>query len=461
MAHQTINELRDFPSIEELVQSPELKKGVEQLPRPIAVLAIQQTVDELKVRFKASASPISRKQLFNRLQQVLAITKRRQTTRLINASGILVHTNLGRSPLPEVMLHSLIPVMAGYANVEFDLESGKRGGRGVACEEYLAHLAGAESGTVVNNCAAALFIILNTLAPRKKVILSRGELIQIGGGFRIPEILRGAGAKLCEVGTTNITTLEDYESAIDDDTSIILKVHKSNFVQSGFTQEVSLADLVALGRKRNVPVVNDLGSGVFVDTKSIMGYSEPTVQDSVRAGADLTCFSADKLLGASQAGLIVGGRELVAKLKKNPLFRTMRADKLTFALLESVFGVYLSGNYSAEIPVWQMLSVPESDLYKRGKHILAELGTPGGISVEASKAYVGGGALPESQIQSVAIVFAPELKPERLLKEFRALDIPIIGRIENARLHLDLKAVAATDYPYLLESIRTVLADKH
>ncbi|MFZ1685677.1 MAG: L-seryl-tRNA(Sec) selenium transferase, partial [Candidatus Zixiibacteriota bacterium] len=369
MADQTIKELRDFPSIEELVQSPELKKGVEQLPRPIAVLAIQQTVDELKERFKATASPISRKQLFNRLQQVLAITKRRQTTRVINASGILVHTNLGRSPLPEAMLQSLIPVMTGYANVEFDLESGKRGGRGVACEDYLAHLAGAESGTVVNNCAAALFIILNTLAPRKKVILSRGELIQIGGGFRIPEILRGAGAKLCEVGTTNITTLEDYDSAIDDDTSIILKVHKSNFVQSGFTQEVSLADLVALGRRKNIPVINDLGSGVFVDTKPILGYSEPTVQDSVRAGADLTCFSADKLLGASQAGLIVGGREMVARLKKNPLFRTMRADKLTFALLESVFAAYLAGTYTTEIPVWQMLSVPESDLYKRGKHI--------------------------------------------------------------------------------------------
>jgi L-seryl-tRNA(Ser) seleniumtransferase len=457
MAEQTITEPRDFPSIDELLQHPSLATVVAVVPRPIATQVVREVVAELKEKLQTTGKGIPFSRLLSGIEDALGLEKRRELTRVINATGIIVHTNLGRAPLPEKILRAILPTITGYSSVEFDLKSGRRGDRGQACESYLATLAGAEAGTIVNNCAAALFVILNTLGNKKNVIISRGELVQIGGGFRIPDILRRAGARLSEVGTTNITTIQDYESAIDDSSALILKVHKSNFVQAGFTEEVPLADLVALGKKRNVPVVNDLGSGVFVDTGELLGYRESTVQQSVRAGAGLTCFSGDKLLGGMQAGMIVGSADLVKAVKKNPLFRTVRVDKMVLAFMEQVLGIYLSGSYREEIPVWHMLSVPASDLYRVGKQILKEIGVPSGVSVEATKAFVGGGALPESDIPSVAVVFAPELDAARLMTRFRRLQTPIIGRIENDRFFLDLKAIAATDYPYLLESIKQIL----
>lgn len=458
MAKQTINELRDFPAIEELLQDPALETAVRSIPRPQATEIIREVVSDFKAQFQKSPKPLSLEDLRDAITQAILVTGREEMIRVINATGIIVHTNLGRAPLPAKILASVIPAVTGYSNVEFDLGTGQRGSRGRACEGRLANLSGAESATVVNNCAAALFIILNTLASRKRVIISRGELVQIGGGFRIPDILKRAGAKLCEVGTTNITTLSDYESAIDSNTALILKVHKSNFVQAGFTEEVTLRDLVTLGRKSNIPVVNDLGSGVFVETKELLGYSEPTVQQSVRAGAYLTCFSGDKLLGGTQAGLIVGDKLLVQKIKKNPLFRAVRVDKIVFAMLEQLLASYMKGSHIDEVPIWHMLSTPASELYQSGKQILKELGSPDGVSVEATKAYVGGGALPESDIPSVAIVFAPAISAEKLLAAFRRLDPPIIGRIADDRFLLDLKAIDKSDYPYLVSSISTIIS---
>ncbi len=383
--------------------------------------------------------------------------KRKEISTVINATGVVVHTNLGRAPLSENLFDEIKKHVTGYGNIEFDTQSGKRGKRGEACEKYLAALSQAESATVVNNCASALFLILNTFANRKKVILSRGELVQIGGGFRIPGILKKSGAKLSEVGTTNITTKDDYENAIDSKTGLILKVHQSNFKQSGFVEKTSIKELVSLGEKYKLLVVNDLGSGVFISTKEILGYNEPTVQQSVKQGADLTCFSGDKMLGGCQAGLIVGKKEYIDKIKKNPLFRTMRVDKIVYSILEKLLTIYLNDNYKSDIKLWSILSTPEALLYKRGKAILKSLGNREGLAVEASKAFVGGGALPEAEIPSVAITFNDKFSPNKLLKKFRELSIPVIGRIEDSRLMIDLKAVDESELSYLTEAIKKII----
>ncbi|MEW6051483.1 MAG: L-seryl-tRNA(Sec) selenium transferase [Candidatus Zixiibacteriota bacterium] len=458
MGEVLITQPRDFPAVEQLMQAAELAEAIARLPRPIAVAAVKQAIVDAKKRLADSGKPVPLSTLVTEILDALRRLKRLEITRVINASGILVHTNLGRAPLAESLFDNVKASLVGYSNLEFDLASGVRGSRGVACESYLATLAESESATVVNNCAAALFVILNTLANRKSVLISRGELVQIGGGFRIPEILRRAGARLKEVGTTNITTVKDYEEAIDSTTSLILKVHKSNFVQAGFTEEVPLKALVELGEKHQLPVVNDLGSGVFIDTSPILGYTEPTVQQSVRAGADLTCFSGDKMLGGVQAGLIVGKRDLIARIKKNPIFRTVRVDKVVFSVLERLLTIYLNSSATADIKLWAGLSVPVSERYKQARQMLQELGAPSGLSVEATQSFVGGGALPESAIPSVGLVFAPGYRADDLMQRFRDGDPPIIGRVENDRFILDLAAVDVADLPTIVAAVKVHLA---
>jgi len=457
MAEEVILHLRDFPAVEELLQTPQLQPAITALPRPIAADVVKRLVAEAKDTLKSSGKTLTRAELVDRIHTSLKREKRREVSRVINATGIIVHTNLGRAPLSESIFTEIMKTVVGYGNIEFDIDRGVRGKRGTACESYLAMLSGAEAATVVNNCAAALFVSLNTLANRKKVLISRGELVQIGGGFRIPDILKRSGAKLCEVGSTNITSVADYEDNIDDHTALILKVHKSNFVQAGFTEEAPLKDLVALGKRHGIPVLNDLGSGVFFPTRKIFGYSEPTVQQSVAADAAVTTFSGDKMLGGSQAGLIVGSAEYITRIKKNPIFRTMRADKIVFSILERLLTIYLNGTHETDIKVWSLLSVPDSELYQRGRGILKELGNPSDISVEATQVYIGGGALPQSEIPSVGIVFSHPYKANALMKRFRALEPPIIGRIEEDRFILDLKAVDVEDLDIVMRGIQAII----
>ena len=461
MAERLITQPRDFPSVEELLSAPEIAEAVALIPRPVAVEVVRKAIADGKARLAKGGKPLGWSAFLNLVRLALRTKKRREITRVINATGIVVHTNLGRAPIAPSVLQDVVASVSRYNTLEFDLETGERGSRGAACEEYLALLSEAEEGTIVNNCAAALFLVLNTLANRKNVVISRSELVQIGGGFRIPDILKRAGAKLREVGTTNITTVGDYDNAIDSSVGLVLKVHKSNFVQAGFTQEVSLKELVAVGRRNQIPVVNDLGSGVFLDTQSTLGYREPTVQQSVRDGADLTCFSGDKLLGGMQAGLIVGRSDLVGRLKKNPVYRALRVDKVVFTALERLLAIYLSDLAIDEVPIWKTLMVPESELYRRGRRLLSDLGNPPEVSVEATKALVGGGALPESEIPSVALIFSSAFKAERLSRQFRDYTPPVIGRIEGDRFMLDLKAVSADELPTLLEAARTILTDHH
>ncbi len=454
MAPKVIRTPRDFPSVEELLQWPTLSEPVSELPRPVATDVVRRIIADFKQLLSDDDTELTLEMLSARIRSELEALKRTETTRVINATGIVVHTNLGRAPLSDTHIESVKGVLTGYGNIEFDLNKGSRGRRGDACERYLAVLAGSEAATVVNNCAAALFMVLNTLANRKQVLISRGELVQIGGGFRIPDILRKSGARLVEVGTTNITTLSDYESALDDHTGIILKVHKSNFIQAGFTEEVPLRRLVDLSRPRRVPVAHDLGSGAVASTRPFIGYEEPTVQSSVREGAALTCFSADKMLGGVQAGLIVGGAEFVRKIKRNALFRTVRVDKIVFSVLERLLAAYLNGRHLDEIKLWRLLAVPESELYRRAKRLLADLGDPPDLTTEATRAYLGGGALPQYHIPSVGIVFSGGYRAAVLMREFRALDPPVIGRIESDRFILDLKAVDRDELPLLRDAVK-------
>ena len=457
MARKIIKQPRDFPSVEELLQENTLTEQISSVPRPLAAQLVREVIAQSKKKLKQGSQTISIEKLLSDIRSSIVAAKRDEISRVINATGIVVHTNLGRAPLSEALFEAVKRTVTGYGNIEFDLGRGSRGGRGAACERYLTLLAGSESSTVVNNCAAALFLILNTLANRKQVIISRGELVQIGGGFRIPDILKKSGAILREIGATNITTIADYESNLNQKTGLILKVHKSNFVQAGFTEEVPLKQLVELAAAHNLSVVNDLGSGAFVSTRESLGYTEPTVQQSVRDGADLTCFSGDKMLGGVQAGLIVGRAELVKKIKRNPLFRTVRVDKFVFSMLERLFAIYLNGSHQTEIKLWAILSVPESELYKRGKALLKELGHPSGLSVDATKAFVGGGALPESNIPSIGIVFSEPFKATTLMRKFRMMDPPVIGRIDNERFILDLKAVADDELALLRDSIKIII----
>ncbi|TET94649.1 MAG: L-seryl-tRNA(Sec) selenium transferase [Candidatus Zixiibacteriota bacterium] len=457
MARKIIKQPRDFPSVEELLQENTLTEQISSVPRPLAAQLVREVIAQSKKKLKQGSQTISIEKLLSDIRSSIVAAKRDEISRVINATGIVVHTNLGRAPLSEALFEAIKRTVTGYGNIEFDLGGGSRGERGAACERYLTLLAGSESATVVNNCAAALFLILNTLANRKQVLISRGELIQIGGGFRIPDILKKSGATLHEIGATNITTIADYESNVNQKTGLILKVHKSNFVQAGFTEEVPLKQLVGLGATHGLPVVNDLGSGAFVSTRESLGYAEPTVQQSVRDGADLTCFSGDKMLGGVQAGLIVGRAELVKKIKRNPLFRTVRVDKFVFSMLEKLLAIYLNGSHQTEIKLWAILSVPESKLYEKGKALLKELGHPSGLSVEATKAYVGGGALPESNIPSIGIVFSEPFKATTLVLKFRMMTPPIIGRIDNERFILDLKAVADDELALLRDSIKIII----
>ncbi len=437
------------------MQAPALTENV-RLPRPIVARIIRDTVNRAKDDIKAGKS-LTIERLQSVIRREIDDAQRSMITRVINATGIVVHTNLGRSPLTTSLFDSIRDAVSGYCNIEFNLASGQRGSRGEACEEFLAKLADAEAGTVVNNCAAALFISLCALAKGKYVIISRGELVQIGGGFRIPDILRASGARLREIGTTNITTLKDYRDAVDDKVALILRVHKSNFVQAGFTEDVSLKVLVALGREHNIPVLNDLGSGVFVSTQPLLGYNEPTVEQSVRAGADLTCFSGDKLLGGVQGGLIVGRKDLVLRIKKHPLFRTVRVDKIVLAAFERLLASYLDGTHETEVRLWSNLAVPFEELERRATAIVASLGKPDDIAVVPLSGYVGGGALPEIPVPSCGLRLTSRIKAETALRLLREGSVPIIARIEDDALILDLRTVDPADDTGVTQALQQVM----
>lgn len=453
---QPLGSLRDFPAVEVLAGHPDLAPFIETLTRPVVVNVVRDVTAGCKERFQAGETSMTLDEVVGAVVSELARMQNLALTPVLNATGIIVHTNLGRAPISEAMMTKAMVVAAGYSNLEFDIGQGGRGGRGAIIEHLLATLCETEGGAIVNNNAAALFIILNTLANRREVVISRGELVQIGGGFRIPDIMTRSGVRLTEVGTTNRTTLDDYRQAVSDKTAMILKVHRSNFAQSGFVEETSLKELAGLCREHDLLLVHDIGSGLFGFPETIRITDEPTIPESVRAGADLTCFSGDKLLGGAQAGLIAGRRDLIAKIKKNPLFRILRCDKLVFSLTAQVLASYLHGRQFIDIPVWQMITIPVTDLKLRGEKIITAC--PGkDIVLAATEAYIGGGTTPGRTIPSLALSLRSRIKANSLADKFRAWRPPIIGRVQDNDFLLDLRTIPSDRDDLLATAINTIV----
>lgn len=440
-----IKSRRDIPSIEILASDREISSAGASLPRPVIIEIIRSEVEKLKGQFENATAEIDFAVFKNKILAEIQRESRRKIGRVINGTGVIVHTNLGRAPLSDDLFDRMKSRISGYGNLEFDINTGKRGKRGESAEKYLAILSESETSCIVNNNAAALFLILNTLANKNNVVISRGELVQIGGGFRIPDIIRKSGARLVEVGTTNITTIDDFKASLESIPSLILKVHRSNFAMTGFTEDVDIKSLVALGKEHNIPIVIDLGSGVFVDTSEFAGHRETTVQDSVRDGADLTCFSGDKILGGVQAGLIVGRKEIIDKLKKNPIYRALRVDKIVISALEVMLGYYMNGSWKDNIKLWNLAGRKESEMYEKGRQMLKEISAGDKILLEGSQAEMGGGSLPNVSLPSVAFVFRSKYSPQKIATMFLSAEPPVIGRVTKDAFMIDLKAVDDTD----------------
>ena len=419
-------ELRDLPSVDELARDERLAGE----PPPLAIEAARAALARAREAIRAGHDPGD---LGERALHELASARAPSLRRALNATGVIVHTNLGRAPLPEAALERMLEVGRSYSNLEYDVSAGARGSRQDHVAEILRRLTGAESALVVNNNAAAVMLALAALAEGREVLVSRGELIEIGDGFRIPDVLVRSGARLREVGTTNRTRAADYERALGPETALLLRVHQSNFRVVGFTEQPSVADLAALAHRHELPLVDDLGSGALLPSNTALLGDEPLAEESLAAGADLVCFSGDKLLGGPQAGIVVGRAELVEKLRRHPLQRALRADKLTLAALEGTLGLYLDPERAVrEVPVLRMLDEPVETVRARA----SRLATAVGGEVEETVARVGGGALPLAELPSVACAVE-----EELAVPLRTGEPPLVGLIRDGRLLLDCRTL--------------------
>ncbi len=405
-------QLRDLPSVDELARAAD---------DPLAVDAARLVIDRAREEILAGADPGD---LEARLRDELADARRPRLRRVLNATGVIVHTNLGRAPLPAAAIERVREAASGYSNLEYDLEAGERGSRQDHVAGILHRLTGAEAALVVNNNAAAVLLALAALAEGREVLVSRGELIEIGDGFRIPDVLVRSGARLVEVGTTNRTRAADYERAIGPDTALLLRVHQSNFRVVGFTEQASTAELAEVATRHGLPLVDDLGSGVLVQLPD-----EPSVRDSLAAGADLVCFSGDKLLGGPQAGIVVGRADLVERLRRHPLQRALRADKLTLAALEGTLSLYLDGG---EIPVLRMVTEDPDAVRGRAERLAALVGG----TIEETVARVGGGALPLAELPRFACAVE-----ETLATPLRTGEPPVVGVVRDGKLLLDCRTL--------------------
>jgi len=428
-------ELRDLPSVDELASDERLAGA----PRPLLVPAVRSALSRAREEIQAGADPGD---LVERVERELASARQARLRKTINATGVIVHTNLGRAPLAPSALDQVTAVAGGYSNLEYDLAEGGRGSRQDHVAPILRRLTGAEAALVVNNNAAAVLLALAALAEGREVLVSRGELIEIGDGFRIPDVLARSGARLREVGTTNRTRAADYERAIGPETALLLRVHQSNFRVVGFTEQPRLEELVRVGQAHGLPVVDDLGSGVLTRLED-----EPSAKDALDAGADLVCFSGDKLLGGPQAGIVVGRGELVEKLRRHPLQRALRADKLTLAALEGTLALYLDPARAAvEIPVLRMLAEPVETVRARAVR-LAELT---GGEVEETVGRVGGGALPLAELPSFACAVE-----EELAARLRDGDPPVVAVVRDGRCLLDCRTLTEDE----VETVAAVIRD--
>ena len=455
---------RRIPAIEQLRQRKTVRALETRYGRAAVVVALREEAATLRTRLAEAPDAVrdaddAARQIEAGLETRLGRTFAPSLRPVINATGIIIHTNLGRAPLARQAIEQIATIAAGYSNLEYDVDTGARGNRATHAATLLTRLTGAKAAAVVNNNAAAVLLVLAALAAGREVIISRGELVEIGGGFRIPDVLRQSRARLREVGTTNRTRPADYATAISDATALILRVHPSNFRIEGFTERPAVGDVVAIGERYGIPVVEDLGSGNMFDWPR--GADEPTVRESIDAGVAICCFSGDKLLGGPQAGIIVGTSDAVGQVRTHPLMRALRVDKLTLAALEATLIEHVSGRATDTIPVGRMVAARVSELGARAGRIADALAdTPGlTVSPRESKAAIGGGSTPGVTLPSRALSVEVEgFSANRLDAALRASAPPVIGRIEDDRILLDLRTVRPEEDDALVEALRALSA---
>jgi L-seryl-tRNA(Ser) seleniumtransferase len=447
--------LRDLPSVEQLLQTPRLADLTATFGRPLTLQAVRVSLDDARAAAISGADLPPRDALVARAETLLNDWTRPTLQPVINATGVILHTNLGRAPLSRAALDALTSAALGYSNLEFDLSTGKRGSRAVHAESILKRLTGAEAALVVNNNASAVLLVLSALAKGKRVVISRTQLVEIGGSFRVPDVMKQSGAKLAEVGATNKVHLRDYEEAIDEGAALVMRAHRSNFKIVGFTEEPDLKQIVDLAHKHDLPFMDDLGSGALLDTALYGLVHEPTVQESLAAGADLVCFSGDKLLGGPQAGIIVGKKELLDKIKKHPLARAVRADKLCLAALTATLLHYLKDEATREAPVWRMISMSPQQVRVRAEAWKESLGRG---EVVASHSTVGGGSLPDESMPT--FVLALKVKSaDKFLTLLRCHETPVVARTENDLILLDPRTVLEEQDPQLLTILHSLFSE--
>ncbi len=447
------NQLRSLPSVDALLQDHTLRDLEQRHGHAVLVQACRAALDAARKGILAGHEPPMPALLIDDVRERVERAVRPSLLPVINATGVIIHTNLGRAPLSQDALAAMRTVAQGYSNLEYDLTGGERGSRYTHAEAVLTRLTGAPAALVVNNNAAAVMLVLAAFAQDREVVISRGQLVEIGGGFRVPDVMRQSGARLVEVGTTNRTRIDDYARAITDRTAMLLHVHPSNFRIIGFTEEVPLADLVALARERGLMTVDDLGSGALLDTSAYGLVHEPTPQEALGAGVTLVSFSGDKLLGGPQAGIILGAKETIDHLKRHPLTRALRVDKVTLAGLQATLLHYLKGEAVKKVPIWAMIAATRQELDARASQWSERLRAAHlDASVVDSESTVGGGSLPGETLPTRALALAVA-SPDAYAERLRQNSPPIIARIEAERLIFDPRTVLPSDESALLDGI--------
>lgn len=436
---------RLLPSVDELLHSEQGQQLVQHFSRPRVLSALRESLTRARTAIRSGAFSPSPLQLLASAEELLAAEERPQLRAVINATGVVINTNLGRAPLSEEALEAVATMGRGYSNLEYELESGERGSRHVHVRALLQNLTGAEAALVTNNNAAAVLLSLSALAMGREVVISRGQLVEIGGGFRVPDVMRQSGCTLVEVGTTNRTRSADYEAALSERTALLLAVHPSNFLITGFTETTPVSELVALARKRGLLVMEDLGSGCLLNSERYGLAHEPTPQESIAAGADIVCFSGDKLLGGPQCGILVGRAEVIARLARHPLMRAVRIDKMTLAALEATLRHYQRGEAERQIPVWRMISAGKEQLVGRVRSWIQRLQAEDiAVGMQRGESTIGGGSLPGETLPTTLLAIKQSesaLPLAEVAQLLRQRTLPVVARIQRDTLLFDPRTV--------------------
>lgn len=445
-----MTDLRYIPSVDSLLNHSDMEPLLARFGRARVTRGIRSVLEKIRAAVKQGAAVPSEGEIIKNIESLLNDEERGTLMPVINATGVILHTNLGRAPLCSDALEAIERTAKGYSTLEYDVQKGERGSRSEHVSDLLCRITGAEDALVVNNNAGAVLLCLSAMAARHKVVISRAQLVEIGGGFRIPDVMKQSGAKLVEVGTTNRVHLDDYEAAIDQGAAMVLRAHSSNFKLIGFTAQPSLEEIAGLAHRRGIPLLDDLGSGALLDTSAFGLAHEPMVRESIRAGADLVCFSGDKLLGGPQAGIIIGKRTLMQKIKRHPLARALRIDKMTLAGLAATLLHYLGGDAQASIPVWQMIAARPDELKQRAETWRKQIGR-GEVIEERST--VGGGSLPEETLPTFVLALDVPRVNEFAARLRHAIP-PVVCRVQNDRAMFDPRTVLAGEDERLIDMIR-------